>query len=295
MAHRFRLATLFRLAVLLGILNVAAWPASADGEATPTSDATAAAASPKAWSLEEIEEPERDGKRSQRAEPSPWEKRVDGFFGTYLVAPLETVLFFDFWTGQWLNRRVQAEVDCPKCQARFQVKTLQPWDGTNLPTVVSCPKCAPDGDAGEMRIITGTSVPLVVLWLLVGAIFFTLRMGFINVRAFRHAIRLTRGDYDNPEETGEVSHFQALASALSATIGLGNIAGVAIAVGNGGPGAIFWMIVAGLLGMSSKFAECSLSQMYRKVAPDGTVSGGPMHYLHAGLKEIRVGHSGLDR
>lgn len=138
-----------------------------------------------------------------------------------------------------------------------------------------------------------TSVPLVVFWLLAGAIFFTLRMGFINFRAFRHALRLTRGDYDNPEETGEVSHFQALASALSATIGLGNIAGVAIAVGNGGPGAIFWMIVAGLLGMSSKFAECTLSQMYRKVAPDGTVSGGPMHYLYAGLKEIKILGIGL--
>ena len=134
----------------------------------------------------------------------------------------------------------------------------------------------------------GTSVPLIVFWLLLGAIFFTVRMGFINFRGFRHGLRLTRGDYDNPDEPGEVSHFQALASALSATIGLGNIAGVAIAVSTGGPGAIFWMILAGLLGMSSKFAECTLSQMYRKVAPDGTVSGGPMHYLYAGLKEIHV-------
>lgn len=139
----------------------------------------------------------------------------------------------------------------------------------------------------------GTSVPLVVFWLLVGAIFFTVRMGFINFRAFWHAIRLTKGDYDNPDEPGEVSHFQALASALSATIGLGNIAGVAIAVGRGGPGAIFWMVLAGLLGMSSKFAECSLSQMYRKVDRDGTVSGGPMHYLYAGLKEIKLGRIGL--
>jgi len=136
-------------------------------------------------------------------------------------------------------------------------------------------------------------VPLIVFWLLLGAIFFTLRMRFINVRGFWHGIRLTKGDYDTPEETGEVSHFQALASALSATIGLGNIAGVAIAVINGGPGAIFWMIVAGLLGMSSKFAECTLSQMYRKVAPDGTVSGGPMHYLREGLQEKRICGLGL--
>ena len=132
----------------------------------------------------------------------------------------------------------------------------------------------------------GVSIPFVVLWLLVGAVFFTLRMGFINIRAFYHAIKLTAGAYDDPNEPGEVSHFQALASALSATVGLGNIAGVAIAVGLGGPGAIFWLIVAGLLGMSSKFAECSLGQMYRRVARDGTVSGGPMHYLRDGLAEM---------
>ncbi len=135
----------------------------------------------------------------------------------------------------------------------------------------------------------GVSLPFIVMWLLAGAIFFTLAMGFINVRGFVHAIKLTKGDYDDPADEGEVSHFQALASALSATVGLGNIAGVAIAVGKGGPGAIFWMILAGLLGMSTKFTECTLGQMYRKVAPDGTVSGGPMHYLKDGLAEIRIG------
>ena len=131
----------------------------------------------------------------------------------------------------------------------------------------------------------GTSVPFVVVWLLAGAAFFTVRMGFINVRAFWHAIRLTKGDFDEPGQPGEVTHFQALASALSATVGLGNIAGVAIAIGTGGPGATFWMIVVGFLGMSSKFTECTLGQLYRKVAPDGTVSGGPMHYLRDGLAE----------
>jgi len=141
----------------------------------------------------------------------------------------------------------------------------------------------------------GTSVPFIVLWLLLGAIFFTLRMTFINVRGFIHAVQLTRGDYDDPEDEGEVSHFQALASALSATVGLGNIAGVAIAVGTGGPGAIVWMIVAGLLGMTSKFTECTLGQMYRKVDPDGTVSGGPMHYLRDGLAKISVGGFSLGR
>lgn len=134
--------------------------------------------------------------------------------------------------------------------------------------------------------LTGAPIRFIVVWLLIGAIFFTLRMGFINIRAFWHSIRLTKGDYDDAKDPGEVSHFQALASALSATVGLGNIAGVAIAVGRGGPGAVFWLIVAGLLGMSSKFAECSLGQMYRKVAPDGSISGGPMHYLRDGLAEL---------
>jgi len=132
----------------------------------------------------------------------------------------------------------------------------------------------------------GASVPLVVMWLFGGAVFFTLRMRFINLRGFWHAVRLTRGDYDDPNEQGEVSHFQALASALSATVGLGNIAGVAIAVATGGPGAIFWLIVVGLLGMSSKFTECSLGQMYRKISSDGRVSGGPMRYLADGLGEL---------
>ncbi|HEX9793914.1 MAG TPA: alanine/glycine:cation symporter family protein [Planctomycetota bacterium] len=130
------------------------------------------------------------------------------------------------------------------------------------------------------------SVPLVVAWLVLGAIFFTLRMGFINLRGFRHSIHVVGGRYDNPDDEGEVSHFQALASALSATVGLGNIAGVAIAVSIGGPGAIFWMILAGFLGMSSKFAECTLGQKYREVRPDGRVMGGAMHYLSKGLTEL---------
>lgn len=130
------------------------------------------------------------------------------------------------------------------------------------------------------------SVPFIVLWLVIGATFFTLRMGFINLRGFGHAIAVTMGRYDNPEETGEVSHFQALSSALSATVGLGNIAGVAIAVSVGGPGAVFWMVMAGFLGMSSKFTECTLGQMYRLVDSRGNISGGPMRYLELGLKEV---------
>ena len=135
-------------------------------------------------------------------------------------------------------------------------------------------------------------IPVAVLWLVMGAVFFTLRMGFINFRAFKHAINVTRGKYDDPKDEGEVSHFQALAAALSATVGLGNIASVTIAVMIGGPGAIFWMVMCGLLGMTSKFTECSLGQMYREVRPDGRVMGGAMFYLSKGLKEMGMGGVG---
>ena len=128
-------------------------------------------------------------------------------------------------------------------------------------------------------------IPLIVAWLLGGAVFFTLRMRFVNVRLFKHAIDLIRGKHEKKDQVGEVTHFQALTTALSATVGLGNIAGVAIAIGTGGPGATFWMILVGFLGMSSKFTECTLGQMYRKVRKDGTIMGGAMHYLSDGLKD----------
>ncbi|MGD8171430.1 alanine/glycine:cation symporter family protein [Vibrio sp. TRT 21S02] len=128
-------------------------------------------------------------------------------------------------------------------------------------------------------------VPWIVLWLVVAAIFFTAYLGFINVRGFKHAIELVSGKYSDPKakQDGEVTHFQALTTALSGTVGLGNIAGVAVAVSIGGAGATFWMILAGLLGMSSKFVECALGVKYRNTNPDGTVSGGPMYYLSKGL------------
>jgi AGCS family alanine or glycine:cation symporter len=128
-------------------------------------------------------------------------------------------------------------------------------------------------------------LPLAVLWLVVGAVFLTFRMRFINLRGFAHAIQVVRGKYDTPGAGGEVSHFQALTTALSATVGLGNIAGVAIAITLGGPGATFWMIVAGFLGMASKFTECTLGQQFRKVRPDGRLMGGAMYYLSEGLAE----------
>nr|ADI21865.1 Na+/alanine symporter [uncultured verrucomicrobium HF0130_25O04] len=117
-------------------------------------------------------------------------------------------------------------------------------------------------------------------------------MRFVNVRLFKHAIDLVRGKHDNKDKPGEVTHFQALTTALSATVGLGNIAGVAIAIGTGGPGATFWMILVGFLGMSSKFTECLLGQKYRKIRPDGKIMGGAMHYLSDGLKDLKLKHLG---
>ena len=133
--------------------------------------------------------------------------------------------------------------------------------------------------------VAGVAIPFVLVWLIVAATIFTFYFKFINLRAFKHGFELVRGDYHDPEAAGEVTHFQALATALSGTVGLGNIAGVAVAVSLGGPGATFWMILAGFLGMSSKFTECTLGVKYRNELPDGTVSGGPMYYLTKGLAE----------
>lgn len=133
--------------------------------------------------------------------------------------------------------------------------------------------------------IPGTGFPWIVAWLVIAAAIFTIYFGLIQIRALPHSIALVKGDYSDPEDAGEVSHFQALATALSGTVGLGNIAGVAVAISIGGPGATFWMIIAGLLGMASKFVECTLGVKYRNEYPDGTVSGGPMYYMTKGFKE----------
>merc|ERR1740122_545379 len=127
------------------------------------------------------------------------------------------------------------------------------------------------------------TMPLVVAWLVVFSITFTLVFKFVNLRAFCHAIDCVHGKYTDPDEHGEISHFQALSAALSATVGLGNIAGVAVAVATGGPGAIFWMMCMGVLGMTSKFAECALDQKYKITQENGSISGGAFQYLSAGL------------
>lgn len=169
--------------------------------------------------------------------------------------------------------------------------------------------------------IAGFSIPWVLIVLIGGALYFTIYFRLINITKFKTAIRVVQGKYEDIEKhtaeelyedvsvddqeeiieaiieegdeaDGEVSHFQALTAALSATVGLGNIAGVAVAVSIGGPGATFWMIIAGLLGMASKFAECTLGVKYRDVGPDGTVYGGPMYYLKKGLKQKGMGGLG---
>ncbi len=125
--------------------------------------------------------------------------------------------------------------------------------------------------------------PIMIVLLLGTGLFISFRLGWIQLRQLKHSIDITRGKYDDPSHAGDVSHFQALSAALSATIGIGNIAGVAIAIHFGGPGALFWMWVTGILGTSLKYAECTLAMKYRKINPDGTASGGPMYYIEQAL------------
>lgn len=132
--------------------------------------------------------------------------------------------------------------------------------------------------------IYGQPTQLIVIWMALPMVLLTFYFGFINLRAFRPAFQILRGRYADPRAPGEVSQFQALSTALSGTVGLGNIAGVAVAIALGGPGAAFWMLVIGFFAMTLKFSEVTLSVKYRKVHGDGTVSAGPMHYLGRGLK-----------
>ncbi|TCI91839.1 alanine/glycine:cation symporter family protein [Tenacibaculum sp. M341] len=161
-----------------------------------------------------------------------------------------------------------------------------------------------------IKLGEGIEMPLVIIMLLLAGLVFTIIFKFVNIRLFPVSINIVRGNYDDVDHAtsgvmagdptpggdaietirvegeGEVSHFQALTAALSGTVGLGNIAGVAVALSLGGPGATFWMIIAGLLGMSSKFVECTLGVKYRDVGEDGTIYGGPMYYLKKGLKDV---------
>jgi AGCS family alanine or glycine:cation symporter len=135
--------------------------------------------------------------------------------------------------------------------------------------------------------VLGAELPLIVAWLVAGGLFFTVYLRFINLRGFAEALRIVAGRRGGPSDPGEISQFQALTTAVSGTVGIGNIAGVAVAISTGGPGATFWLAVAGLLGMSTKFAECTLGVRFRRENPDGSVSGGPMYYLEQGLRTRR--------
>lgn len=141
------------------------------------------------------------------------------------------------------------------------------------------PLLHPNGD------IKTNNIPFIVVWLILGSIFFTLRLKFVNIRGFKHSIDLARGKYDDPDAPGMITHFQAMATAVSATVGLGNIAGVAVAISLGGAGATFWMFLAGFFGMSLKFAECTLGVKYRFIDEEGRIFGGPMNYLRYGLEK----------
>ena len=141
--------------------------------------------------------------------------------------------------------------------------------------------------------VEGTSMPFIVAWLIAGGVYLTVRFGFINVRMFGHAFKIITGQYRTAEDMGEITPFQSLATALSATVGLGNIAGVAIAISIGGPGATFWMILAGFFGMTMKFTEVTLAQIYREKRPDGRIMGGAMQYLSRGL--AAKGHKKLGK
>ncbi len=129
-------------------------------------------------------------------------------------------------------------------------------------------------------------LPLIMAWLIIGGVVCTLAFRFVNLRGFRHSLRVIRGDYSSKDHPGEASPFQALSTAVSGTVGLGSIGGVAIAVTLGGPGAAFWMVIAGFLGMSTKFAEVTLAVKHRITRPDGSVSGGAMYYVPVALNKV---------
>lgn len=141
--------------------------------------------------------------------------------------------------------------------------------------------------------VFGTDFPVIVLWLVLCGIFFTFWLKFLGIRGVKHAIDLARGKYERPDAEGQITHFQALSTALTSTLGLGNIAGVAMAITIGGPGAVFWMVLAGFFAMSTKLAECTLGVKYREISEDGTVSGGPMYYLRDGLAAIGKSRLGM--
>ncbi|MEM9882403.1 MAG: alanine/glycine:cation symporter family protein [Planctomycetota bacterium] len=237
------------------------------------------------------------------AKASWWESSQQGLEDTFAAVNewLVPVLFFDVGFG--LFDPSPEAVETGLVQARAELAALeaapsQPDDDARRALRLAGQKVA-TLESQAAALAEGTRVyglPLIVVFLLLGGVFFTLRFGFVNLRLFGHSVAVIRGRYDNPNDHGEVSHFQALTAALSATVGLGNIAGVAIAISQGGAGAVFWMWFVAFFGMSSKFSSCTLAQMYRRISdergggPDGKkrehVLGGPMLYLAEGMKDV---------
>lgn len=176
-----------------------------------------------------------------------------------------------------------AEADLAKTVDCF----MQPVEGFLNSTIFYAIDLGIEDPSATADPVTGKKdtlkFPIIVIWLIGAGIFFTFYFNFINIKGFKQSIRIVSGKYDHPDDPGEVTHFQALTAAVSGTVGLGNIAGVAIAVSIGGPGAVFWMILAGFMGMSTKFAECTLGVKYREIDENGVVTGGPMMYLKKGL------------
>ena len=216
---------------------------------------------PAIWAQEESGEP--PAVESAVSDPGAL-VRFDAWFGENVVSHLARVLFFSVYASH----------------TEHEDGTYVRDDAGNYATAV-------DDSVGPRYV--RTELPLIVVVLFAGGVFFTFRYGLINLRLFGHSIAVIRGKYDRPEDTGEVSHFKALTSALSATVGLGNIAGVAVAITMGGPGAVFWMWFTAFFGMSMKFSSCTLAHVHRHVHEDGRVLGGPMVYLEQGLKNTVVG------
>lgn len=235
-----------------------------------------------------------------KAPPKDWQERVDRAMGKVNSA-IASVFFYDVG-GSTLGISVDATsaLDDPTTLNTAVESLIGNAASMNygLDRATITLEIPTHTATGEQRVAkltaSKTGIPFTVLWLVLGAIYFTFRMGMVQLRLLGHAIQVTRGRFDSHDndDHGEVSHFQALTAALSATVGLGNIAGVAIAISIGGPGATLWMIIAGFLGMASKFTECSLGQMYRQQRPDGSVMGGAMYYLSNGLKEMGLGGLG---
>ena len=182
--------------------------------------------------------------------------------------------------------RLTTKAGLPILNAQGKPRIITITEGTKYQPVPEVRKPARQLKDPKTPKVSGPTAPFLVVFLAAGAVFFTFWHGFINFRGFKHAIDIVRGKFSSADDAGEIPPFRALTSALSATVGLGNIAGVAIAVKLGGPGAIFWMMFLGFFGMTAKFHESSLAQMFRIKNDDGTVSGGPMYYLDRGLKQI---------